>query len=272
MKRVFSLVIVFSLIMLTFGTVSANSGPKPVVTPVTGDQNFSVIYLPIGKLPGSTGGYEGMYYPAGFSNGEKQFEGMGVEISGLTYGSAKACFPIKGITKGWGGQVGQWNGSKWVLLATNITTPDESDYSYACATIYGDGTYALLSWIADISLLPGNGSMSSTCGFGITNLGNIMSDMVWDGDNFTATLIGIGFQSTGDLAGMPVTVTFLSAKPAGSYGVTGTGSGTIGGEDGGYVVWFDSGLSMFNMTGTNSSYTYRIDFGDCYINYTVIPD
>ena len=272
MKKAFSMTIVLSLLVLSFGTVSASSGPKPVVLPVSGDQVFTVTYLPISQLPGSTGDGENKVLPIGYESGEKQFEGMGINVSGFTYGAATACFPIKGVTKGWGGQVARWDGSRWNLFDTRISTPAESEYSYACTTIYGDGTYALLSWIADVSLLPGNSSKSSTCGFEITNFGNIMTDMVWDGDDFTATLIGIGFQSTGDLAGMPVTVTFLSAKPAGSYGVTGTGSGTIGGADGGYTVRFDSGLPMFNMTGTNSSYTYRIDFGECYIIYTVIPD
>jgi len=272
MKKAFSLIIVLSLLVLSFGTVSASSGPKPVVAPVSGDQVFTVTYLPISQLPGSTGGGENKFLPVGYESGEKQFEGMGIVVSGFTYGSATACFPIKGITKGWGGQVARWDGSRWSLYETRISTPAESEYSYACATIYGDGTYALLSWIADVSLLPGNGSDSSTCDFKITNFGNIMSDMIWDGDNFTAALIGVGFQSTGDLVGLPVTVTFLSAQPAGSYGVTGSGSGTLIGGDGGYTVWFDSGLPMFNMTGSNTSYTYRIDFGDCYINYTVIPD
>lgn len=270
MKKAFSLAIVLSLLVLSFGTVSASTGPKPVVTPVSGDQDFTVTYLAIGQLPGSTGGVEGMYLPTGYANGEKQFESMGVAVSGFSYGSATACFPIKGITKGWGGQVGNWDGSQWKLLETTISTPAESEYSYACATIYGNGTYALISWIADASLLTNAGS-SSNCDFKITNLGNIMTSMVWDGDYFTASLVGIGFESTGDLIGLPATVTLLSASPAGSYGVTGTGSGTITGSDGGYAVRF-SGLPMFDHTDTNISYTYHITIGDCYVNYTVIPD
>ncbi len=269
MRKAFSLIIVLCLLVLSFGTVSASPGPKPAVTPVSGDQVFTVTYLPISQLPGATGGGEGRFLPAGYESGEKQFEGMGITVSGFTYGSATACFPIKGITKGWGGQVARWDGSRWNLFETKISTPAESAYSYACTTIFGDGTYALLSWIADASLL-GKGSDTSTCSFKITDLGNIMSDMEWDDDYLTALLIGVEFDSTGDLAGLPVTVTFLSANPAGSYGVTGTGSGTIEGSDGGYAVWFDSGLPMFIMTDTNSSYTYRIDFGDCYINYKVI--
>jgi hypothetical protein len=167
--------------------------------------------------------------------------------------------------------VGQWNGSKWVLLATTITTPEESEISNACATIYGDGTYALLTWVADASLLA-NSSPSSTCDFEISNLGNIMSSMVWDGDYFTATLVGIGFDSTGDLVGLPVTVTLLSANPAGSYGMSGSGSGTVIYTTEGYIVWFDPDPTIFDDTAVNISYTYHIDFGFCYINYTVIPD
>ncbi len=139
--------------------------------------------------------------------------------------------PIKGI-EGVGRKVLQVGRQPPGADETRISTAAESEYSYACATIYGDGTYALLSWIADVSLLPGNGSDSSTCDFKITNFGNIMSDMIWDGDNFTAALIGVGFQSTGDLVGLPVTVTFLLATCSLATGVTGLGSCTT--SSGGY--------------------------------------
>jgi hypothetical protein len=272
MRKAISLFIACALLMITIGSVSANSGPKPVVTPLSGDQDFTVTYLNINQMPGSVLNSDGTPLPTGFASGEKQFEGWGAVVSGFRYGSASACFPISGISKGWGGQVGQWNGSKWVLLATTITTPAESEISYACATIYGDGTYALLSWIADASLLT-NATTSSTCDFDISNLGNIMTDMTWEGDFFNASLIGIEFNSTGDLAGLPAAVSLLSASPTESYGVTGTGSGTISSSgEGSYLIWFASGLPMFNHTDVNSSYTYHIDFGDCYINYTVIPD
>lgn len=273
MRKVFSLFITCALLMITIGSVNANTGPKPVITPLSGDQDFSVTYLNLNQMPGSVLNSNGTPLPTGFTNGEKQFDGWGAVVSGLRYGSASACFPISGISKGWGGQVGQWDGSKWVLLETTITTPEESNISKACTTIYGDGTFALLSWVVDPSLLQDTAGSSSTCSFKITSLGNIMSDMVWVGDDFTALLVGISFRATGDVVGLPVTVTLLSANPVGSYGVTGTGSGTVAvSGGGGYVIWFESDLPMFDHTDTNISYTYHIDFGDCFVNYRVIED
>ena len=109
------------LLLGTFGAVSAKpmptsnsvSLPDPTVTPVSGNTKFEVALLAMQELPGVTTLDSGMLVPTGFPNGEKQFEGKGIQISGFTYGSAKACFAVTAVGQGWGGQVGSWNGTKW---------------------------------------------------------------------------------------------------------------------------------------------------------------
>jgi hypothetical protein len=111
-----------------------------------------------------------MLAPAGFPAGEKQFEGKGVQISGFTYGTAKACFPVTAVNQGWGGKVASWNGTKWELLSTTISAQVDSPYSLACADITANGTYAFIYWIVDPSKLPTN---SSVCNFGINYQFNV---------------------------------------------------------------------------------------------------
>ena len=58
-----------------------------------------------------------MLAPVGFPAGEAQFESAGIRVIGMDGGKATACFfSVTGMQFGWGGKVGLWNGSKWVLL------------------------------------------------------------------------------------------------------------------------------------------------------------
>jgi hypothetical protein len=104
--------------------------PDPVVTPVSGDMEFTTELLPIAQFPGTTE-FNQVLVPVGFQAGEAQFEGQGVIVSGMDHGKATVCFYITGTEYGWGGKVGVWNGTKWVKLATTITPIEESNKSLA---------------------------------------------------------------------------------------------------------------------------------------------
>ncbi|NMC35138.1 MAG: hypothetical protein GYA36_22165 [Veillonellaceae bacterium] len=159
----FSLVLVFSLLVSVTGTAAALPPPppppatpdlpEPVVTPVSGDMEFTTEFIPIVQFPGTTE-FNQMLVPVGFPAGEAQFEGDGVIVTGMDSGKATACFYITGTQYGWGGKVGLWDGTKWVKLATTITPIEESNKSLACATITGDGTYAFIRYVVNASLLP----------------------------------------------------------------------------------------------------------------------
>lgn len=169
MKRtvlpVISFIMVFVLLMASFGTAKAGAGDDPVVTPVSGDMEFTTEIVPIVSLPGVTELAGGMLAPTGFPAGEAQFGGNGVLVTGMDFGKATACFSLSStaIAEGWGGKVGLWNGSKWIQLPTTITTPEDSPNSMGCATITGSGTYAFIRYVVDPSLLP----TMQACDFGI---------------------------------------------------------------------------------------------------------
>ena len=97
----FSLVLVFSLLFSITGTAAAlpppppipttPSLPDPVVTPVSGDMEFTTEFIPIAQFPGTTE-FNQMLVPVGFPAGEAQYEGSGIIVSGMDQGKATACF------------------------------------------------------------------------------------------------------------------------------------------------------------------------------------
>jgi hypothetical protein len=156
----FSIMLVLGLLVLPAGTARAAVGDNPVVTPVSGDMVFTTEIVPIAQLPGTVVLASQMLAPVGFPEGEAQFEGAGVRVTGMDNGKATACFtlPTIAVNQGWGGKVGVWNGTKWVLLPTAITTgTDEAANTTACAPISSSGIYAFIKWVVDPSLLPGKG-------------------------------------------------------------------------------------------------------------------
>ena len=173
MKKRFTFLIILavflSLLITSVGVVEANGVPvqptlpNPQLTLVSGGPKLTSELLSIVNLPGLSTLASGMLAPAGFPAGSKQFEGLGVKVSDFAYGTIKACFPMTATNEGWGGQVGMWDGSSWKLLPTQITPAEEAPYSWACATIYDNSTYAFIKWVVDPSKLP----TMSACSFGI---------------------------------------------------------------------------------------------------------
>jgi hypothetical protein len=150
----FSCLLVVTMLLGSFGSAKAEIGDDPVVTPVSGDMEFTTEIVPIASLPGTIELASLMLAPAGFPEGEAQFEGAGVLVTKFDTGKASACFTISGTQYGWGGKVGMWNGTKWMLLPTTITSPAETPNSIACATIAGSGTYAFIKYVVDPDKLP----------------------------------------------------------------------------------------------------------------------
>ena len=150
----FTFLLVFGLLFTSFGSASALAVDEPVVTPVSGDMEFTTTVVPTVSLPGVAELPGGMLVPVGFPAGEAQFGSDGVRVTDFASGKAAACFGITGVEYGWGGNVGMWDGSTWVLLPTTITSFAENLVSSACATITGNGTYTFIRWVADLTLLP----------------------------------------------------------------------------------------------------------------------
>jgi hypothetical protein len=164
-KFALTLVLTLAFVLTLVGTAGASSSGQATVTPITGDSSFTVAPVAVLQLPGQTTTAGGLVVPSGFPAGEKQFEGNGVTISGLSYGTAKACFPISALNQGWGGKVAYWDGSVWKLLDTSISTPAEGTFSWACSTISNNGTYALLTWVVDASKLVVTQTKLTECSF-----------------------------------------------------------------------------------------------------------
>jgi hypothetical protein len=153
----FSLLLVLTLALSSFSSVTAAAGGDPWVTPVSGDMEFTVTVIPIASLPGVVELASQMLAPAGFPEGETQFGGNGIRVTDFASGKATVCFSLSAqeVAKGWGGKVGMWDGSKWVLLPTTIAAVvEEASTTSACAGITANGIYAFIKYIADASLLP----------------------------------------------------------------------------------------------------------------------
>ena len=228
---VLSLLLCLSLLLTTFGTAQAKSAvasslPQPTITPLTGNPTYTTTLLPIKDMPGVTALDSGKFVPTGYESGEKQFEGSGLRISNFSGGSATLCFPIAGTKSGWGGKVAIWDGSKWELLATTISPAgDEIPYSWACTAIYGSGTFAMIKWIADASLL----SKSKTdCNYGIVMLWP-MSDAEDHGDYMIGTITAFyifTMDPAVDLSGQTVSITFKT-QPTGMFSISAPLTGTL---------------------------------------------
>jgi hypothetical protein len=204
-----SFLLVFSLLLTSFGSAKANSGDDPVVTPISGDMVFTSEVVQPSALPGTLPSGQ-MFVPAGFPANEAQFGGNGVLIKGLDSGKATLCysFPEVEVKQGWGGRFGMWNGAKWVLLPTTITTADESPNSIACATITGSGTYAFIKYVVDSTLIP----QMSVCNFGIDYVFNYDYGYVYGGFDSTHFTIGLNV-SISIPTGTPVTYSMINLDP-----------------------------------------------------------
>lgn len=262
-----SVTLVLVLLLSSSGTVLANS-PQPTVTLLSGNAPFSLSFVDVSALPAASVVSSGdLLLPAGFPVGEKQFEGQAITVSGLAPSTAKACFPITALNQGWGGQVASWNGAKWELLATTFDTPNESTISWACATIAGDGTYALLAWVTDSSKLvayypPSCGEMAYAYPYDlhyVSGTGWVMSV----GEIYSYFPIPLGTN---------ISFQILNVEPPGSFtsGLSGSGVVTLSEENEPVpgvwhtLVTFDPAV-VFRFS--SDSYTWRVFLPGCYADF-----
>jgi len=254
----FCLALAASFLSTSFGTVQADAG-DPTVTPISGNTKFSTTLVPFNDLPGETTTSGGLVVPVGFPAGEKQFEGAGVQVSGFTYGTAKACFPITAVNQGWSGKVGKWDGTKWELLNTTITTPDESSYSWACATISSNGTYTLITWVADPSKLP----TAASCGYDISYAYGYASSADLFSTYETGFINSFRVDSTKNLAGKSLTVSLIKSTPTGSYVWNGSAKGVLVSAGANVYTMIVSPTVPYTWYFNTKSEVWRLDFGSC---------
>jgi hypothetical protein len=116
----------------------------PTVTPLTGDTSFSITIIRQTDLPGMES-YKEMFVPKG-TGGSLQVMGSGVQVSGVSYGEQQVCFPLGKDNFGWIGAVYRWSGDDWIELDTQLVKSQEGPKVLSCATIHGNGIYALFAW------------------------------------------------------------------------------------------------------------------------------
>ena len=276
-KYTIAFLITFLLTVLfsNLQTVQADALPTPTATSLSGDADFSIKVVEQAQLAGVST-YNNLLVPSGFPLGEKQFEGEGLSLSGLSYGSVSLCFPLKATSQGWGGKVGYWNGNSWKLLDTMITTPTESTVSWACVTADLNGQYALIKWVVDPSLLPKTASSKPACTFSVYTMfiiGDALPDL---GDGYiTAQAQRVLLFPSEDLTGKTVSVKYISSSPADTFLFDGQAtnmfitSGTLQPYMGiFYSVDIPSG-HIFKLKNLHEyTETYSLDFGDCIIVQT----
>ena len=271
----FSCLLVLTLLLGSFGSAKAEIGDDPVVTPVSGDMEFNTEVVPIASLPGTIELEDLMLAPAGFPEGEAQFEGAGVLVTKFDAGKATACFTISGTQWGWGGKVGMWDGTKWVLLPTTVkTTGDDGTSTTACATITGNGTYAFIKYVTEPEKLPAYG----VC----TDDPQILMLLMEPGDGpyleFYAALLQ---HSPVPAIGSTVSYQVLGSDPAGIVVSGGSGSGFVLGTipENGLSAVVAPGFPTvpltieFNPDAPYFEYvTVRVTFPDCYFDFQFTDD
>jgi len=267
----FSLLLVLSLALSSFSSVTAAGGSDPWVTPVSGDMDFTVTVVPIPSLPGVVVLASQMLAPVGFPAGEKQFGGNGVRVTGFDAGKATACFSLSAleVSQGWGGKVAMWNGTTWVPLSTTIApVAEEASSTSACAGITGNGTYAFIKYIADAALLPPKGlpacgimTFAAPWEYGFGNNDGWMSE----GFIYNDPIVPIGTS---------ISYQILNVVPSGFFtsGITGSGLVTrIDEPEPGIfisIVTFDPQVIFeYEYWENLDSFTLRINLPECYTDF-----
>jgi hypothetical protein len=264
----FSFILVLSMFFSTFG--AAQAAPlqsDPVVTVISGAAGLKTTVIALENLPGSYVGSEGLTLPVNSPTGDMQFGGDGVQVSGLEGGSANACFATKPPAEGWSGKVYSFNGSKWVSVESTTTENEEGLFAKTCATIYHDGTYALI-----ISYAPPANKALSEC----VNILSIGPDIDWNFGSDEIFVIG-GWAYPGIAVGSHVRYQLLNIEPEGSITGDLSASGVVvenvvvgpGPEDFYSYVEFPEGTTLTSTVDwwDENSFTVRFFFQNCYKDF-----
>ena len=250
-------VMVLSFLLASFSTAKASSGwTNPTVTPLSGDIDFTTKILAPSNAPGTFLAANGLIYPIGINEGDRQFGGEILSVSGMDFGAATACFSFPTYSYGWRGSIAKWDGAKWIELVTNVNDGKDGTPS-ACATIYTSGTYGLMIGY-NKDLVP---VKTENC---TQDLRDVY--MFWNntGEGYLYT-IGLEFTGTIQPAeGDPFTWVISNQTPTADYLSPVSGSGIVGlrwGEDP-YVVIPDL---YFSGPQADHSFTLRIYTPECHI-------
>jgi hypothetical protein len=271
MLRKSSLVIaalfILSLLIGSFSTVQAAPlHDDPVVTVISGGAALETKIIPLEKLPGTTVNDTGLTLPIAVSSDKGQFNGDGIAVKGITGGAATVCFSIKSPGSGWTSAVHRWNGFSWEELPTVISTTEGGINPTACATIYFDGTYAVLMGYVE----PQNKVVLKEC----ANIEWIYPDFDWEFGSDEITLIG-GYVYPAIAEGSHVRYQLLNIEPSGT--VTGdlTAPGVVsynfdpGIDDLMSYVEFPEGTTLTSTVDwwRDNTFTVRFYFQDCYKDF-----
>lgn len=150
-----SLSLALCLILVVTSIVSAGfwptsntpTVPDPYALPAVENSGMVSSVVGVPSLPGTVLLDSGKYLPAGFNQGDAQFAGSGLEVSGLgKRETTEVCFPFRSVNYQWKGVVSQWNGDKWLALDTSFPADADGATNWACAKGAGNGTFALITW------------------------------------------------------------------------------------------------------------------------------
>jgi len=151
----FAMIFLCSLLVTGITPAEAAAWPPPTAVALTGDTSFTATVVDPAQLTGASFADGEKIYPTGFNQGEVQFGGKALVLTGIESGSQQLCFAFPNYAAGWRGNVYQWDGAKWVKLATTITEGEDGAMTRACAVSYGNGTYALIiSYTEQAKVLP----------------------------------------------------------------------------------------------------------------------
>ena len=182
-SMIFSALMVLCFLVGSFGTATAAPlHDDPVITVISGGAILETKIIPIEKLPGTTVSDSGLTIPVASTSGKSQFGGDGIQVKGLTGGAASVCFTTKAPSSGWVSIVHRWTGFTWEEVPTTISTTEGGINPRACATIYYDGTYAVLMGYKP----PSGEKVLQEC----ANIEFIYPDLDWDWGSDEITIIG----------------------------------------------------------------------------------
>jgi hypothetical protein len=260
--------IIVCLIFTSFTTAQAAPLQNdPVITVISGGSALQTTIIPLEQLPGSIAGSAGSILPGDSPKGEYQFSGDGIQVKGLNGGSALLCFTVEAPAAGWISTIHRWTGSTWESVETSTTVDEEGINPKACATIYFDGTFAVI-----MSYQAPEGKVLKEC----ANILSIGPDVNWNFGSDTIYIEG-GYVYPGIDVGSKVRYQLLYINPKGTIIGDLSAEGVVvnnisigpGPTDFYSYVVFPEGTTLTNTADwwNESSFTVRFFFQGCYKDF-----
>lgn len=148
MLALLSFTLVVSFLLVPASSAQAVTWNDPIVTPLSGNADFTVNLTDPFSLPfGTLKTEESLIVPSGFVPGELQFASKAVIVKDLEGSKASICYFLPTYRYGWNGGIYQWNGSAWSDLPSTLTETKQGGATI-CSTLTADGTYAFLIYFS----------------------------------------------------------------------------------------------------------------------------